>query len=76
MKETARGTAREYTYVGGGGYSAPIVAITQGGLANYYYLLHDYLGRVLYVVDTDNLSSEEYRFDAWGRRRVPKDWDN
>ncbi|MDO8929533.1 MAG: FG-GAP-like repeat-containing protein [Bacteroidota bacterium] len=41
MKETASGVTKEYTYIGGDAYHAPVVAVTQGGTTNYTaYLLY------------------------------------
>lgn len=74
MKETAGGVNKEYTYIGGDAYSAPVVAVTQGGATTYYYLLRDYLGNITHQVNTANDVVAEYSFDAWGRRRNPNDW--
>ena len=74
MKETAAGVTKEYTYIGGDAYSAPIAAITQSGVTTYYYLLRDYLGNITHWVNTSNTVDAEYSFDAWGRSRNPTDW--
>lgn len=74
MKETAGGVTKEYTYIGGDAYSAPVAAVTQSGVTNYYYLLRDYLGNITQQVNTSNTVVAEYSFDAWGRRRKPNDW--
>jgi|GEM_PF-4349448 len=55
MKETAAGVTKEYTYIGGDAYSAPIAAITQSGVTTYYYLLRDYLGNITHWVNTSKL---------------------
>ena len=41
MKETVSGITKEYTYLGGDAYSAPVAATTQNGVTTYYYLLRD-----------------------------------
>ena len=74
MKETAGGVTKEYTYLGGNAYSAPVVAVTQGGATSYFYLLRDHLGSVTHVVRSDNTLEAEYSYDAWGRRRSANDW--
>ena len=74
MKETAAGVTKEYTYIGGDAYHAPVVAVTQGGTTNYFYLLRDYLGNITHQVNTSNTVVAEYNFDAWGRRRSADDW--
>ena len=74
MKETSGTTTKEYTYLGGDAYSAPVVAVTQGGTTAYYYLLRDYLGNVTHVVNSSYGISGEYSYDAWGRRRSADDW--
>lgn len=74
MKETASGVTKEYTYIGGDAYHAPVVAVSQGGTTTYYYLLRDYLGNITHQVNTSNTVVAEYSFDAWGRRRNPTNW--
>ena len=74
MKETASGLTKEYTYIGGDAYSAPVAAVTQSGTTTYYYLLRDYLGNITHQVNTANVVVAEYNFDAWGRRRSADDW--
>jgi RHS repeat-associated protein len=74
MKETAGSVTKEYTYLGGDAYTAPVAAITQDGTTTYYYLLRDYLGNITHQVNTGNTVVAEFSFDAWGRRRNPADW--
>jgi len=78
IKETSGGVTKEYTFIGGDAYSAPVVAKkTNGGEAVYYYLLRDYLGSITHVVDaTNNSVAEEYSYDSWGRMRNPVTWEN
>jgi RHS repeat-associated protein len=74
MKETAGGVTKEYTYIGGDAYTAPVAAVTQSGTTTYYYLLRDYLGNITHQVNASNVIVAEYNFDAWGRRRSADDW--
>jgi len=76
MKETASSVTKEYTYLGGDAYSAPVVAVTQSGATTYYYLLRDYLGNITHVYNSSNSTTQEYSFDAWGRRRNATDWSS
>ena len=74
IKEVAGGITKEYTYIGGGAYSAPVMAVTQNATTSYFYLLRDHLGSVTHVVRSDNTLEAEYSYDAWGRRRSADDW--
>lgn len=74
MKETAGAVTKEYTYIGGDAYTAPVAAVTQSGTTTYYYLLRDYLGNITHQINTSNVAVAEYNFDAWGRRRSADDW--
>ena len=74
MKETASGITKEYTYLGGDAYTAPVAAITQSGTTTYYYLLRDYLGNITHTVNATTNAVNEYSFDVWGQRRNPADW--
>jgi len=74
MKETAGGITKEYTFLGGDAYTAPVAAVTQAGTTTYYYLLRDYLGNITHLVNSSNQVVAEYNFDAWGRRRSADDW--
>lgn len=76
MKETAGGVTKEYTFIGGDGYTAPVAAITQGGTTTYYNLLRDHLGSITHVVSSSGAVVAEYSYDAWGRMRNPSTWVN
>ncbi|MGE8342155.1 MAG: polymorphic toxin type 23 domain-containing protein, partial [Flavobacterium sp.] len=54
------------TYVGGDGYSAPIVVKSNGTTQNYLYLQRDYQGSILSIVDVNGAILEKRLFDAWG----------
>ncbi len=74
IKETEGSTTKEYTWIGGDAYSAPVVAEKVGSTTTYYYLLRDYLGNITHKVNTSNTVVAEYSYDAWGRRRDKDDW--
>ena len=74
MKETAGSTTKEYTWVGGDAYSAPVVAVKEGSTTTWYYLLRDYLGNITHQVDASGNVIAEYNFDPWGRRRDKDTW--
>jgi len=77
VKETAGGVTKQYTYIVGDAYTAPVVAIKTGtGSPVYYYLLRDYLGSITHVVNTSKTLVAEYSYDAWGRMRNPTNWTN
>jgi hypothetical protein len=44
IKETSGGATKEYTFIGGDAYTAPVAAVKEGGNTTWYYLLRDYLG--------------------------------
>lgn len=76
IKEVTGSFTKEYTFIGGDEYSAPVVAVTQGGNTLYYYLLRDHLGSVTHIVNSsDNTLAAEYSYDTWGRMRNPSTWD-
>jgi RHS repeat-associated protein len=75
IKETAGAVTKEYTFIGGDAYTAPVVAIKQSGTTTYYNLLRDYLGSITHVVNASNNSLvAEYSYDAWGRMRNNATW--
>jgi len=77
IKETQGGVTKEYTFIGGYAYTAPVVAITQGGTTTYYNLLRDHLGSITHVVNaSNNTLLHEYSYDAWGRMRNVSSWTN
>lgn len=74
LKETSGSTTKEYTWIGGDAYSAPVVAEKTGSTINYYYLLRDYLGNITHKVNSSNTVVAEYSYDVWGRRRDKDSW--
>jgi RHS repeat-associated protein len=73
-KETDGSITKEYTWIGGSAYTAPILAVKQGTGTTYYYLLRDHLGSITHVTNTAGTVLNRYSFDAWGRRRNPTNW--
>ncbi|MDD5150456.1 MAG: FG-GAP-like repeat-containing protein [Flavobacterium sp.] len=54
------------TYIGGDGYTAPIVLKSDGTTQNYLYLHRDYQGSILAITDATGAVLEKRLFDAWG----------
>lgn len=77
IKEISAGVTKEYTFIGGDAYTAPVLAIKQNGSApTWYYLLRDHLGSITHVVNaSNNTTLYEYNYDAWGRMRDPTTWE-
>ncbi len=76
LKETSGGVTKEYTFIGGDAYTAPVAAITQGGTTTYYNILRDHLGSITHIVSSSGSVVAEYSYDAWGRMRNPSTWVN
>ncbi|MBN1791926.1 MAG: hypothetical protein JW830_15615 [Bacteroidales bacterium] len=74
MKQDSSGFQKEYTFIGGNAYTAPVVAITQGTTTKYYYLLRDYQGNIMSIFNQSYAKVKEHSYDAWGRMRNPADW--
>jgi RHS repeat-associated protein len=54
------------TYIGGDGYSAPLVVKSDGTTQNYLYLHRDYQGSILAITNGSGQLLEKRLFDAWG----------
>jgi RHS repeat-associated protein len=54
------------TYIGGDGYSAPIVLKSDGTTQNYLYLHRDYQGSIVAITNASGAVVEKRLFDAWG----------
>ncbi|MFH6945048.1 RHS repeat-associated core domain-containing protein [Flavobacterium sp. FlaQc-50] len=54
------------TYIGGDGYTAPIVLKSDGTTQNYLYLHRDYQGTIVAVTNQTGVLVEKRLFDAWG----------
>jgi len=76
MKEVFNGVEKDYTFVGGDAYSAPVVIERSGTIKTPYFLLRDYLGNITHIANNNGSLKVEYSFDAWGRQRNPSNWTN
>lgn len=66
-ENTLTNTFEFITYIGGDGYSAPIIAKSDGiNTPIYLYLHRDYQGTILAVTDANGALVEKRLFDAWG----------
>lgn len=63
------------TYIGGDGYSAPIVLKSNGTTQNYLYLHRDYQGSILAITNESGQIVEKRLFDAWGNIAKVEDAD-
>ncbi|WP_306350867.1 RHS repeat-associated core domain-containing protein [Flavobacterium sp. '19STA2R22 D10 B1'] len=54
------------TYIGGDGYTSPVVLKSNGTTAEYLYLHRDYQGTILAVSNEAGAVIEKRLFDAWG----------
>jgi RHS repeat-associated protein len=64
------------TYIGGDGYSAPIIIKSNGTTQNYFYLHRDYLGSIMVISNAVGQVVEKRHFDAWGNIVFLKDQNN
>ena len=53
-------------YIGGDGYTAPIILKSDGVTQNYFYLHRDYLGSIVAITNQNATAVEKRHFDAWG----------
>jgi RHS repeat-associated protein len=60
------GATEFLTYIGGDGYTAPVVLKSDGTTQNYLYLHRDYQGSILAITDETAKVLEARLFDAWG----------
>ncbi len=65
-RNVATGAVEFLTYIGGDGYSAPIVVKSDGATQNYLYLHRDYQGTIVAISDGTGQVLEQRHFDAWG----------
>ncbi|WP_161568451.1 RHS repeat-associated core domain-containing protein [Flavobacterium cupreum] len=68
IKENKTTGAVEFTtYIGGDGYTAPVVFRSDGGSnQNYLYLHRDYQGSIVAITNQSGSVVEKRLFDAWG----------
>lgn len=62
----ATGAVEFVTYIGGDGYSAPVVLKSDGTTQEYLYLHRDYLGSIVAITNQAGTVVEKRLFDAWG----------
>lgn len=62
----ATGAIEFVNYIGGDGYTAPIVVKSDGTTQNYLYLQRDYQGSIVAISDATGQVLEKRLFDAWG----------
>ncbi|UPT70709.1 MAG: FG-GAP-like repeat-containing protein [Flavobacterium sp. JAD_PAG50586_2] len=55
------------TYLGGDGYSAPVVLKSDGTTQEYLYLHRDYQGSIVAITNQAAVVIEKRLFDAWGK---------
>lgn len=67
-RKTASGsTTDEFViYIGGDGYTAPVILKSDGTNKNYYYLHRDYQGSILAITNADGNIVEKRIYDVWG----------
>jgi RHS repeat-associated protein len=65
-QDMTTGAVEFVTYIGGDGYSAPIVLKSDGTTQNYLYLHRDYQGSILAITNATGQILEKRLFDAWG----------
>lgn len=63
---TITGEVEFVTYIGGDGYSAPLVLKSDGTTQEYLYLHRDYQGSILAITNQSGAVVEKRLFDAWG----------
>ncbi|TPG36297.1 FG-GAP-like repeat-containing protein [Flavobacterium pectinovorum] len=61
-----RGVFEFITYIGGDGYSAPIVFRSNNTTQDYLYLQRDYQGSIVAITNQAGAIVEKRLFDAWG----------
>jgi RHS repeat-associated protein len=72
-KEVTTSGTREITYINSP-YGLVAVDIRRNGTDSLYYVESDHLGSIIGLVRADGTYRERYSYDAWGRRRIPKNW--
>jgi RHS repeat-associated protein len=66
-KSVSGSTTDEFIiYIGGDGYSAPVILKSDGTNKNYYYLHRDYQGTILAITDQTGNAVEKRLYDIWG----------
>jgi RHS repeat-associated protein len=65
-KNTAPYSVEFITYIGGDGYTAPIILKSDGVTQNYFYLHRDYQGSIMAITNSIGVVVEKRLFDVWG----------
>ncbi|KQB41126.1 Protein containing RHS repeat [Flavobacterium aquidurense] len=65
-ENSVTGTFEFITYIGGDGYTAPIVFRSNGTTQDYLYLQRDYQGSIVAITNQAGTVVEKRLFDAWG----------
>ncbi|HEX9599848.1 MAG TPA: RHS repeat-associated core domain-containing protein, partial [Mariniflexile sp.] len=63
---TSTGAVEFVTYMGGDGYTAPVVLKSNGTTQEYLYLHRDYLSSIVAITNQAGQVVEKRLFDAWG----------
>ncbi len=66
IKVDSNGQIEHTIYIGGDGYSAPVIARKYQNGEKYLYLHRDYLGSIIGISDQNGQMIEKRAFDAWG----------
>jgi RHS repeat-associated protein len=72
-QDIVNGMVEFITYIGGDGYSAPLILKSDGTTQNYLYLHRDYLGSIVAVTNQSGTLVEKRLFDAWGNVKKIQD---
>lgn len=65
-RDMVTGAVEFITYIGGDGYSAPVVLKSDGTTQEYLYLHRDYQGSIVAITNQAAIVVEKRLFDAWG----------
>ncbi len=67
IKHNAHTNSIEFvTYIGGNGYTAPIILKSDGTTQQYYYLHRDHQGSIVAITNQNGAIVEKRQYDAWG----------
>jgi RHS repeat-associated protein len=66
-RKTLNGNSSDFvTYIGGDGYTAPVILKSDGNTQSYFYLHRDYQGSVVSITSSSGAVIERRLFDVWG----------
>ncbi|MDR2834780.1 MAG: FG-GAP-like repeat-containing protein, partial [Bacteroidales bacterium] len=74
-KITTDTITRELHYIPTGSGILAVHVVTNGSGGVNYFLLKDYLGSVMKIVDATGNTIEEHSYDPWGNHRNPDTWE-